>query len=169
MGTVTTSIVVQFSQGNSGILTAEIDARETGLNGGKTSFLPGDTANFLVFKSDDVTIDSVDCSLGPLRITPLGLGLYQVGDTGEEEWLSFANAVEADLSKPFHSDFVYEWYGNNLGTPAIKGNKVVVPTKGIGMLKVKYKAQYRAYALSSPSSVNGKTDFQVLVVVTGHN
>lgn len=169
MSTVTTSIVVQFSQGSSGILTAEIDARETGLNGGDTSFLPGDIARFLVFKSSDVVLDLVTSSIGVAAIASLGTGLYVVGDTGEEEWLTFADTAEADLPKPYTSGFEYEWYGNNLGVPSVQGTKVVLPQKGIGVLRVKYNSQYQAYALSSPAQMNGKTTFQILVYVKGHN
>lgn len=169
MATVTTSLVVQFSNGNNGILTAEIDAREAGLNGGDTSFSPGDIAYFLVFKSPDVVLDLITSSIGSAAITSMGVGNYIVGDTGEEEWLSFADAKEADLSKPYSSGFEYEWFGNNLGVPVVQGNKVVVPSKGVGMLRVKYNSQYTAFGLSSPSNINGETDFNILVFIKGHN
>lgn len=163
MASVSTSIVVQFSQGSSGgSLTAEVDSREDGLNLGKTSFSPGDTARFLVFSSSDVTIDSVVSSAG--TITPLGEGMYLV-----EEFLTFADTIEATTNKVPYSNFISQWYGTNLGSVTVKGNTVTATTKGVGVLKVSYKAKYNAYALASPSHINLKNEFQIVVVVKGHN
>lgn len=165
---VTTSIVVQFSAGSSGdSLSAEVDSREDGLNQGKTSFAPGDTPVFLLFKSSDsVIIDAVIPSAGaisPVLVDPL-LGLYDV-----EEWVTFADTTEASLQKTVYSGFTYLWYGNNLGTVTVSGNKLVCAVKGVGVLKVKYKAKYVPYSLASPSLLNGKSDFQIAVVVKGHS
>lgn len=160
---VTTSIVVQFSQNSAGgSLSAEIDSREDGLNQGKSSFAPGDRAFFLLFKSSDVAVDSVVASGGSISSAPGGL--YDV-----EEWLTFADATEANLSKPMYSGFTYQWYGNNLGAVTVSGNKVTAPTKGVGVLKVTYKAAYDAYSLASPATMNGKSEFQIAVLVKGHN
>lgn len=163
MGTVTTSIVVQFSQGASGQLSAEIDSRPEGHNSGKTSFAPGETAHFLVFKSDDVTIDQLIASYG--AVSYLGEEDFDV----EDEWLQFADTNEANLSKPYASGFSFQWYGTNLGTLTPVGNKVTCPTKGVGMAKVSYTARCRVYALPSPSQINGSSNFQILVLVKGHS
>lgn len=161
--TVTTSIVVQFSQGASGgSLSAEIDSREDGLNLGKSNFLPGDSASFLVFRSPDVTLDLVSASAG--TVSSIGSGLYEV-----EEWLTFADSVEVTTGKRVHSDFSYQWFGKNLGAVTVSGDKVVCPTKGVGVLKVSYKAAYEAFTLASPAQINGKSEFQIAVLVKGHN
>ena len=51
----TATIRVSFGDGSSSVpgahLSAEVDSRPTGLNGGKTSFQPGDSCWFLVFIS----------------------------------------------------------------------------------------------------------------------
>ena len=39
-----------------GHLSAEIDTRPTGLNGGRNAFNPGETVYILVYKTDNVTI-----------------------------------------------------------------------------------------------------------------
>lgn len=162
---VTTSIVVQFSSSGSASassLSAELDSRPDGLNQGKTSFLPGDTAAFLVFKGPAVILDSVLASGGAVGL--IGEGLFEV-----EEWLTFANAKEANTAKQVFSDFQYQWFGNNLGLVTYDGSVVTAENSGIGMLYVTYKAQYVAYRISSPSLMNGKTSFQIVVVVSGHD
>jgi hypothetical protein len=163
---VTTSLVVQFSQSSadsSGQLSAELDGRENGLNSGKTSFLPGDPAFFLVFKSDDVVIDSVESSAG--QVSLIGPGFFEVQD----EWVQFADTNEASVGKPITDNLTYQWYGASLGTVEVKGGKLVCQTKGVGMLKVSYRSAYIAYRLGSPATINGDADFQILVLVKGHN
>lgn len=165
---VTTSIVVQFSQGGAGgSLSAEIDSREAGFNAGKSSFFPGETATFLVFKTPDVVLDEVSASSGSIGI-PVSdphAGLFSV----EDEWITFAGVSEASTAKLVHSGFTYQWFGNNLGAVTVVGGKVVAPLSGVGMLKVSYKAKYVPYSLASPSVLNGKSDFQIAVLVKGHS
>lgn len=163
MAEVTTSIVVQFSTtGSSGILTAEIDSREAGFNSGKTSFQPGDQPAFLIYKSADVTIQSIEPSAG--NIADLGAGLEPI-----EELLTFANATEATLQKPISGALTYKWLGNNLGAPVVVGDNLIrVPTKGVGVLKVNYNAPWLAKRLSGlPTVLNGETEYSVLIVITG--
>ena len=62
------TIRVQFGNPDgseaAGHLSAEIDTRPGGLNGGRTSFNPGETAYILVYKSDNVSITDTICSAG---------------------------------------------------------------------------------------------------------
>lgn len=165
MADVKTTIVVQFSQQNAGggsQLTAEIDSREEGLNAGKTSFAPGDSASFLIFKTPNVTIDSVQASAGGL--TPLGNGLYAV-----DEFLNFADEAEASLSKPYYSGAAFTWYGANLGTITFLDGRARIATPGVGVARVTYNAQYTAYSLNSPPTLAGSNNFPILVVVKGHD
>lgn len=163
MSSVTASIVVQFtSEGAAGLLNAEIDSREDGFNAGKTSFQPGDSPAFLIFKSSDVNIVSIEPSAG--NIASLASGLLDV-----EEFLTFANKTEANLSKPISGALTAKWLGNNLGVPQVVGDNLVrVPTQGVGVLKVSYKAPFLARRLSGlPSVLNGETEYQVLILITG--
>ncbi len=41
--------------GASGHLSAEVDTRAAGLNGGRSSFSPGETVYILIYKSDNVS------------------------------------------------------------------------------------------------------------------
>lgn len=157
---VTTSIVVQFSSSSGSVLTAEVDSREDGLNNGKTSFSPGNTAKFLVFKSDNVTIDSMVSSAGTL--SPAGSGTYEV-----EEWVTFSNTAETSVSKPVASGFSYEWFGTSLGTITASETSLRVESKGVAVAKVKYQSKYLAYALASPASLNGESEFQIVVFISG--
>ena len=64
------TIRVQFGNpdgsGSDGHLSAEVDTRPDGLNGGRSSFSPGETAYILVYKSDNVSITDTICSAGSL-------------------------------------------------------------------------------------------------------
>lgn len=162
---VTTSIVVQFTQGggDSGRLSAEIDSRPDGLNGGKTNFNPGDTAHFLVFKSDDVVIDEVTASAG--SITAGVASDYEIKD----EWVNFIDTDEANPAKPISSGLTYQWFGNNLGAVRYLNGKLISDVKGVGVLKISYRTAFLPYSVNSPSSINGLTDFQIGVLVKGHN
>lgn len=161
MAAVTTTIVVQFNSDTGG-LSAEIDSRPTGLNGGKTSFAPGDTAFFLVFPTGDAVIDQVVASAG--GVSSAGAGTYPV-----REVLTFANSREASLSKSYAGGGTVQWFGNNLGTITFNGSKATVPVAGVGVALVTYNASYTAYGLNAPSQINGLTNFEILVVVIGHD
>jgi hypothetical protein len=39
--------------------------------------------------------------------------------------------------------------------------------KGVGVAKVTYEAQAQVYALASPASLNGETDFSILALIKG--
>jgi len=160
---ITTSIVVQFSTGgSSGILTAEIDSRADGYNKGKTSFVPGDSPAFLIFKSSDVEIISIEASAG-------SIGNLVSGTLEVSELLQFANVDEATLQKPITGGLTYKWLGNNLGVPVMVGDvKVRIPTKGVGILKVDYNSPFLARQLSGLSTtLNGETEYSVLILITG--
>lgn len=164
MAVVTTSIVVEFKKadGSSGILTMEVDSRETGLNKGKTSFAPGDTAGLLLFHSPDVIIDTTACSGGSL--SAIGSGVYDM-----DEWIVFAGTDTASLSKPSNGIVSVEWYGTSLGTTKVDGTNLVAATKGLAVARVTYGAPYTAYNLASPAKMTGKDEFQIVVFVAGHN
>lgn len=162
---VTTTLLVQFTpaSGSGGSLSAQLDDRANGLNAGKSSFQPGDPAAFLIFMTDDVTLDSVVTSL-PGGLTQLGSGVYSVTET-----LQFANTDTASLSKPYHGGLTINWFGNDLGSLTPSGTSVKAATSGIGVCEVTYNSQYVAYQLSSPATLGGATTYSILIVVTGHS
>jgi hypothetical protein len=162
------TIRVQFGssdgQGTSeGHLSAEVDARPQGLNGGKTSFSPGETVYILVYKSDNVSITETICSAGSLSTQ----GTATVTVTDE---LMFEETDAASLSVPARAGIdTSVWYGRSLGTLTLQSDKVTVKSavKGVGVAKVTYEAQAQVYALASPAALNGETDFSILALIKG--
>ncbi len=147
----------------SGHLSAEVDSRPGGLNGGKTAFQPGETVYILVYKSDNVGITDTTCSAGSLSAQ--GTATITVS-----EELMFEDSDTASLAKPARSSLSQSvWYGRSLGNLALQSDKVTVKasTKGVGVAKVTYDALALVYALSSPATLNGEADFSILALIKG--
>ena len=163
MAVVKTSIVVQFTTADGGgHLSAEIDSRPEGYNKGITSFAPGDSPAFLVFKSSNVTIVSVEPSAG--TITTLAGGSLLV-----EEMMHFPKETEASLQKPISGALASKWLGNDLGTVIVVGDlKVRVANTGVGVLKASYNSAFLAYRLGGlPVKLDGESNYEVLILITG--
>lgn len=162
------TIRVQFGspdgpEGTSGHLSAEVDSRPGGLNGGKTAFSPGETVYILVYKSANVAITETICSAGSL--TAQGTATVTITDE-----LMFEEADTASLSVPARSGLASSvWYGRSLGALTLQADKVTVKAsvKGVGVAKVTYEAQALVYALASPVSLNGEVDFSILALIKG--
>lgn len=166
------TIRVSFGNGSSSApgahLSAEIDTREAGLNGGRTSFSPGDDVWFLVYMSDNVQVDGNPLpSAGSITAgTP-----FSVTNSQEVE---FADTNTSSLSVPATSIVSTLWFGNDLGIPVLQSDKttIKVPTKGVGSCVVEASSMAHPYKLSSPTSVPGASgdsvyDFSIVVVVKG--
>ena len=118
------TIRVQFGNpdgsGSDGHLSAEVDTRPDGLNGGRSSFSPGETAYILVYKSDNVSITDTICSAGSLSAQ--GSAVVTV-----TEELMFEDADTATLGKPARSAIAQSvWYGRSLGGLTLQSDKVTV-------------------------------------------
>ncbi len=165
MGAITTSLVVEFTTGEEdGLLTAEIDSFETGLNGGDTNFVPGDTPGFLIYKSSNVIIDSITPSVG--SIADLGSGF-----TPElvEDFLTFTDSRTVSVNKPIYSSFSSKWLGNNLGGVTRTEINVTAANSGVGVLKVEYNSFFSKHRLTNvPTVLNGETSFPVVIYIVGH-
>ena len=162
MAEVTASVVVQFRNESAGMLQAEIDSRPAGYNGGRTSFQPGDSPAFLVYRSSNVVIHEIEVSAGSIgELAPVLVDVVDI--------LSFAKADEVTLSHPVYASLTYKWLGQSLGIPVAVGDtKLRVPAKGVGVLKVSYKAYALAFQFSGlPSVLNGESEYQVLAVISG--
>ena len=113
------SIVVSFGNQSAAAtaanahLSAQIDSRPTGLNGGNTSFNPGDTCWILIFMSDNVALDGDPV----LSAGTLGGGQLVTGISITEQ-LTFANVNTASLSVPSTGITSSKWLGRSLGTLA---------------------------------------------------
>lgn len=169
--TVTTSIVVQFTKadGTDGTLVVEVDDRETadgGLNGGKTSFLPGDTVKLLRYKSSNVTIDAEMSSLGSL-IAGGSVSLVK------EEDVTFAGETEASVRYPIVSMLSHEWIGTNPGSISVVGEttlRIPEPAAGsyaVGFARVKYTTSATILTLTH-SKPAGVSEYGIVVFVAGH-
>ena len=161
------TIRVQFGNPDgseaAGHLSAEVDTRPKGLNGGRTSFSPGETAYILVYKSDNVSITDTICSAGSL--SSQGSAVVSV-----IEEIMFEDADTANLGKPAPAGILQTvWYGRSLGSLSLQSDRVTVKSavKGVGVAKVTYDALAQVYALSSPSTLNGETDFSILALIKG--
>lgn len=161
------TITVKFGNTNgggdaSGHLSAEIDTRPTGLNGGNSSFDPGTNVAILIYKTDNVTITQTDCSAGSLAMD----GQETVTIT---EDVTFMDEQETSLPVPATSTPGIEWFGRSLGAIALKSDKITLraESKGVAVGRVTYQATASVLRLQSPASINGSTDFSIAVLIAG--
>lgn len=159
-GIVTTSLVVQFGAGSDSYhLSAEIDSRTDGFNGGSTSFIGGDSPAFLVYKDTELSLAFIASTGG---VQQIGSGTIQ-----QEEWLVFANEKTKSLAKPPTGTVTLTRYGGTSGATVV-GSNVTLPSQGVAVYKAVYNANYTAYKLTNiPTTINGESTFQVIVVITG--
>lgn len=164
MASITASLVVQFGAGSSdrdGHLSAEIDDRPTGLNGGDTSFSPGDTAWFLVFKSSGVTLGQLKSSAGTVSYSGSSINVTR------EEDVSFLDSNDANLQVPALSISSVTWMGTDLGAVSVNGTALKSTSKGVAVARVQYVAQAWPGKLVSPTELDGLDDFPIAVLITG--
>lgn len=142
---VTASLTINFEAGQgSSQFQVEIDDRETGPNGGRSSFSPGDTVYLLLYASPNVSnIRSFTTS-----------GSLSAGSSVEvdrEEIISFAQEREASPRYPVvPGSFSFEWYGPSASVTLVN-NKFVTASDVLAVGKVKYRARARSYSLSGVS------------------
>jgi hypothetical protein len=144
-------------------LSAEVDTRPDGLNGGRNAFSPGETAYILVYTSNNVSITDTICSAGSLSAQ--GSAVVTV-----TEELMFEDTDSANLRKPARSGLSQSvWYGRSLGALTLQSDRTTVKasSKGVAVAKVTYEALASVYALSSPATLNGETDFSILALIKG--
>ena len=162
MANVTTSLVVQFGSDTdaaSYTLTAELDSRPDGLNGGNTSFVGGDSPFFLVYKSDDLALSFIT--------TQGGIRSSGTVTTEVTQWVTFTNSKSVRLSKPPLGSVSLEHFGGDTGANVV-GEDVVLSEPGVAVYKATYDSKAYAYQMTNiPTTINGETSFQVVVVITG--
>lgn len=139
---ITTSFTVSFSSSEEGLLVAEVDDRADGLNGGNTSFAPGDDVGFLVFPGPDVTVSLIDASLG--NVTSSGTSSKEIIET-----FTFIKpgSLTQQLGYPIDGALSASvWIGKTLGNFVLDGTVLKcipsdsTPDGSVGILKVKYNA-----------------------------
>ena len=151
----------QTGQGDS-YLSAELDDREDGPNGGNTQFTPGGTAYFLIHKGKNVTIDAVDSSAG-------SASYGSTVNYAKEDEIVFDGEDTASLSMPSKGIISTTWLGRSLGglTLGADGQTVTAGSKGVAVARVKHTVEAIQGSLTSPASIAGVTDFSIAVVITG--
>lgn len=162
MASITANVVVNFDAGEGdGLLIAEVDDRDDGLNGGNTNFKPGDTVGLLIFKSSNVTITDIITSAGSL--SGAGTQTKDVSDI-----ISFPKEKTQNVRYPINGGgFTFKWLGNNLGTISHTEVNVTCANLGVGVAKVSYSSTADGHNLTSPTSLDGETTFDILVYVEG--
>lgn len=170
--TVTASIVVQFDRGadSSAVMIVEIDDREIadgGTNGGKTTFLPGDDVNLLLYKNTTVVVDGWVPSLGSLNpVSYVPIAIQKTED------IVFAGETEVNVRYPVLGNFSYQWVGANLGAiTVVNENTVRVPepaagTYAVGVARVSYTTYALVYKLSH--SDPGLVEYSIVAFFAGH-
>ena len=161
MTAITASIVVSFggADDSEGLLLAELDSE---LNNDKSSFLPSETAFFLVYKSANVTFDFPKASSGGI------IGGNVVTRTIEEQ-LRFTRPEDAvSLAKvPSGSVTVVRWYGNS-GDLTFNGRIASLASGYPAVVDVQYVSEAYSYELIPPSIDTDVTpEWPILVFIEG--
>jgi hypothetical protein len=157
---------VTFGQPSAGrganYLSAEIDGREDGPNGGNTQFTPGGKVWFLVHRGANVSIDGVEASAGTVL---LGSDITYI----KEEEVVFGGEKTTSLSMPSEGIVSTKWIGRNLGVITMHADKqtIEVPAEGVGVAKIRHTVKAKQGSLQSPSVIDGETDFSIAVIITG--
>lgn len=125
------------TEATQGVLKLEIDDREDGLNAGDTSFQPGDTVGFWLFRDSNVTLNtSVPISTSG-GVTGSGLASKEI-----DEYITFSNSDSGSLGYPPSGAVSLEWVGR---TYKIAGTTVttttVLPERTRSQLTMPDKAQ----------------------------
>jgi len=146
----------------SGYLSAEVDRRDDGLNQGRTTFHPGETAHMLVYHDPKTTIQDISASTG--LILPNADQIFQ-----RSEDITFDETGTAFLSRPATAIQSVIWMGSDLGvlTLAPDGRTVTAASIGITVARVTFTVRARSWRLSTPSTVAGLDSFSVRVQIAG--
>jgi len=165
MGNATIRVTFGDSAAGDAHLSAEIDSRPTGLNGGKTGFVGGDDVFILLYRSDNVEILRADSTAGSIGLYP---AQPSVTLTKTEEFV-LEEEDTFELPVPAESVVSAVWYGRDLGAPVLQPNKMTmrVPIRGLGLVKVTFTARADVYVLHSPTAINGETDFSIAALIVG--
>lgn len=168
MTEVTATIVVKFpdfvEDTLDGILIAQIDSREDGLNDGDVSFQPGDNIGFLVYVNSQVVNLKLLSSTGNIVIISIG----ELRSVTED--IPFVHKDSASVSFPIFGGITEEWIGFDRGPVNIENDRDLVLSNGIstGILRVTYDTKFDAYSLEgTPSQLLGKPEYPVLITVVG--
>jgi len=108
VATLNVNFAADTTADTTGVLKLEIDDREDGLNAGDTSFQPGDTVGFFLFKDSNVTVE-----YGPAATSG---GITTSGSASKtiDEYITFSNSDSGSLGYPPAGAVSLEWQGRCL-------------------------------------------------------
>jgi len=151
MANVTATLQIQFQVADDGgIVRLELDNRPTaegGINGGKTTFRPGDTVGFLAFQSG---FSRLAFSTSAGNVSNAGQGT-----TEKTEYLVFtADQLEQSVAYPIAQIVAQNWLGSSGGNVGrVGGSPTALVASGSGrfpaVLEVRYTTAYTAHKLSA--------------------
>lgn len=150
----TLNVSFDSSSTTNGTLKLELDDRVDGLNGGETSFGPGEDAFYFIFKDSDVTVVEHIATAG--GISDSGNGTKTINEN-----VTFTNSDTGSLGYPPANTVSLSWMGRSyevIGTQ-VKQNKELPEItrselkmangkKVIGILKCQYDTTGSLHKLS---------------------
>lgn len=157
------TFVIDFGSIEDAYLTVELDEIK---NGGKTSFVKGDSVHFRI--SADVNYE-IETTAGNISN-----GLEGVIEEIENEVLAFVKGESPSVQKyiqpttsPESAITSQTWYGNNLGAISPSGTTNVQAANAdadtLGIASINYNTAYNEHTLVAPSDM---TDvFHILVYI----
>jgi hypothetical protein len=165
-----TSIVISFGSDSEAAaaanahLSAEVDSRPTGLNGGRTNFKPGEVCWFLIYMSDNVQLDGEPIS----SAGTITAGATVTGINKTQE-IVFNNEDSSSIQVPSTGITTTKWLGRSLGALTLIGNKATVKagSKGVAVAKVTYTCNAKSYSITAPAVLDGETSFSIAILVNG--
>ncbi len=153
---LTSSVTVSFKTDIDGVLVMEVDDRPDGLNGGGTTFYPGDSPGFLIYKSSAVSIYNIRATEG--AVADLGSGSRVV-----TEWLTCAMDKRATTKYPVTGGLsVLQSKGDSITGYQVAEEGITFPTKLLAVVEVQYTTNFTAHRLTGASGVA-----PVIVFATG--
>ena len=166
MSQVTTTITIQFGDNAAaqGYLSAEVDSRPDGLNGGRSQFQPEDVVWLLVYAGPGV-------SYAPPQLSDGQLLRGSAVSVPQDEMLSFANSRETKLGKPASSTPTISWFGNSLGQVKLGSDQMSLQAEraGVAAARVKYTAQAQSWGIKAPKTSGGSSNFAITVFILGNS
>lgn len=160
-----TSVTVQFVSElvGQGVLVAELDDEKND----SSEFYYGDVAYFRVYRwpsNMELTYTVTDGTLGNA----------ENGVSEEEEYLNFVQEREVSVSKPIKDGTLETtWLGNDLGgVEKFASNKLRIASKGLGVLRAKYRSNYLGKTITCPQRIDPQTgypypEYPVIVYIKG--
>lgn len=170
---VTASLVVNFGDVTDAFLEAEVNEAD---NEGKTSFVAGDEVFFRIYNSGTYEVIQSAGSTS-LESSNNVINIAELNEEGSLEYVTFAFSGTASTDKYIHAFNSGNWIGTQLseikksGFNEISGglNPVTKKADKVGVAKVDYDTKYDLWKLTSPATLDGSTNYSIVIGITAIN